>query len=146
MLSLCIHFSDTCWQSCTAGIRMYFFFLKRRQKLCLISLIKKKRVARLINGKPGKNRYNIPTQDTGRPGHPHKNAHTPPRRKASSRLQPGVIVITPPRGQLRLHHRRHDSGIDQGNDQRSILPSLVPATHTHMHALIITLDVLGRPS
>jgi hypothetical protein len=33
-----------------------FFFLKRRQKICLNLLIKKKRIAQLINGKPGENR------------------------------------------------------------------------------------------
>jgi hypothetical protein len=31
----------------------FFFFLKQRQKLCLFQLIKKKRIAQLINGKPG---------------------------------------------------------------------------------------------
>jgi hypothetical protein len=33
-----------------------FFFLKRRQKICLNLLIKKKRIAQLINGKLGENR------------------------------------------------------------------------------------------
>jgi hypothetical protein len=36
----------------------FIFFLKRRQKICLYLLIKKKRIAQLINGKPGENRYN----------------------------------------------------------------------------------------
>jgi hypothetical protein len=37
--------------------------LKRRQKICLNLLIKKKRIAQLINGKPGKNRYNKTTRE-----------------------------------------------------------------------------------
>jgi hypothetical protein len=37
---------------------LFFSFLKRRQKLCPNLLIKKKRIAQLINRKPGKNRYN----------------------------------------------------------------------------------------
>jgi hypothetical protein len=34
----------------------WLFFLKRRQKLCLSLLIKKKRIAQLINGKSDENR------------------------------------------------------------------------------------------
>jgi hypothetical protein len=34
-----------------------FFFLKWRQKICPKLLIKKKRIAQLINKKSGKNRY-----------------------------------------------------------------------------------------
>jgi hypothetical protein len=37
--------------------------LKRRQKICLNLLIKKKRIAQLINRKPGKNRYNKITRE-----------------------------------------------------------------------------------
>jgi hypothetical protein len=49
------------------------FFLKQRQKLCLDLLIKKKRVAQLINGKPDENQYNnntdglLPKQATTQP-------------------------------------------------------------------------------
>jgi hypothetical protein len=39
------------------------FFLKRRQKIYLNLLIKKKRIAQLINGKLGKNRYNKTTRE-----------------------------------------------------------------------------------
>jgi hypothetical protein len=35
--------------------------LKRRQKICLDLLIKKKRIAQLINGKPGENHHNKKT-------------------------------------------------------------------------------------
>jgi hypothetical protein len=42
-----------------------FFFFKRRQKLCLNLLIKKKRIARLICGKPSENRYNKPRAHPG---------------------------------------------------------------------------------
>jgi hypothetical protein len=35
--------------------------LKRRQKICLNLLIKKERIAQLINGKPDENRYNKTT-------------------------------------------------------------------------------------
>jgi hypothetical protein len=35
----------------------FFFFLKRSQNLWLNLLIKKERIAQLIYGKPGKNRY-----------------------------------------------------------------------------------------
>jgi hypothetical protein len=41
-----------------SNCRRKLFFFKRRQKLCLNLLIKKKRIAQLINEKPGKNRYN----------------------------------------------------------------------------------------
>jgi hypothetical protein len=38
-------------------------FLKWRQKLCLNLLIKEKRIARLINGKPSENRHNKTTSE-----------------------------------------------------------------------------------
>jgi hypothetical protein len=38
--------------------RKMFLFLKQGQKLCLNLLIKKKRIAQLINRKPNKNYYN----------------------------------------------------------------------------------------
>jgi hypothetical protein len=41
---------------------MLLLFLKRRQKFCLYPLIKKKRIAQLINGKPGENRYSKTTR------------------------------------------------------------------------------------
>jgi hypothetical protein len=41
-----------------------FFFLKRRQKICPNLLIKKKRIAQLINGKLGENHYNKTTRET----------------------------------------------------------------------------------
>jgi hypothetical protein len=40
------------------------FFLKWEQKICPNLLIKKKRIAQLINGKPSKNRYNKTTKET----------------------------------------------------------------------------------
>jgi hypothetical protein len=42
---------------------LHFFFLKWRQKICLNLLIKKKRIAQLINGKPGENQYNKTTRE-----------------------------------------------------------------------------------
>jgi hypothetical protein len=39
-----------------------FSFFKRRQKICLNLLIKKKRIAQLINRKPDKNHYNKTTR------------------------------------------------------------------------------------
>jgi hypothetical protein len=50
--------------------------LKRRQKLCLDLLIKKKRIAQLINGKPDKNRYNR-----------NKSQHTNSQCKTASNLK-----------------------------------------------------------
>jgi hypothetical protein len=41
----------------------YMDLLKRRQKICLKLLIKKKRIAQLINGKPGENRYKKTTKE-----------------------------------------------------------------------------------
>jgi hypothetical protein len=62
----------------------YFFFLKRRQKICLNLLIKKKKIAQLINGKPDENRYNnhhthglLPKQDTPWPPWPPSSPNTP---------------------------------------------------------------------
>jgi hypothetical protein len=43
---------------CTLHRLIFFFFLKWGQKLCSNPLIKKKRIAQLINGKLGENRYN----------------------------------------------------------------------------------------
>jgi hypothetical protein len=50
--------------------------LKWRQKLCPNLLIKKK-IAQLINGKPGKNRYNKPQENNS------KNT-PPPNQQAST--------------------------------------------------------------
>jgi hypothetical protein len=49
--------------------------LKRRQKLCLNLLIKKERIAQLIYGKPGKNRYkhNTPAKATQQTPATHLN-------------------------------------------------------------------------
>jgi hypothetical protein len=44
------------------SIKIAFFF-KWRQKICLNLLIKKKRDAQLINGKPGENRYKKTTSE-----------------------------------------------------------------------------------
>jgi hypothetical protein len=48
----------------SATVLSVFFFLKRRQKICLYLLIKKKRIAQLINGKPSENRYNTTNKRT----------------------------------------------------------------------------------
>jgi hypothetical protein len=42
------------------NISLNLFFLKRGQKLCPKLLVKKKRIAQLINGKLCENRYNKP--------------------------------------------------------------------------------------
>jgi hypothetical protein len=47
-----------CAHRTTSPPHSSFFFLKRGQKNCPNLLIKKKRIAQFINGKPGKNRYN----------------------------------------------------------------------------------------
>jgi hypothetical protein len=49
-----------------------YFFLKWRQKHCLYLLIKKKRIAQLIYGKPGENQYNKAPQST----HKTRKTHT----------------------------------------------------------------------
>jgi hypothetical protein len=46
---------------------IFFFFLKRGQKLCPNLLIKKERIAQLINGKLSENRYNNTTSNTEDP-------------------------------------------------------------------------------
>jgi hypothetical protein len=40
------------------------FFLKQGQKICPNLLLDKKRIAQLINGKPGENRYNKIMRET----------------------------------------------------------------------------------
>jgi hypothetical protein len=42
---------------------MHLFFFEREQKLCSNLLIKKKRIAQLINGKLSENWYNKPQAD-----------------------------------------------------------------------------------
>ena len=87
------------------GLKLYILCLPRRISH---SLITKKRVARLINRKPGENHHIRPvkTRHNGRAGYTHKNAHMLSKRKASSRLQFGVIIIAPLLAQLRPHHQR----------------------------------------
>jgi hypothetical protein len=57
------------------------FFLKRRQKLCLDLLIKKKRIAQLINKKPSKNHYNKNTSQ-----HTNRQCKTAPNLKQPQTL------------------------------------------------------------
>jgi hypothetical protein len=45
------------------GNLLYVFFLKWEQKICPNPLIKKKRIAQIINEKPDKNRYNQITKE-----------------------------------------------------------------------------------
>ena len=87
------------------GLKWYILCLPRRISN---SLITKKRVARLINRKPGKNHHMRPvkTRHNGRAGYTHKNAHMLSKRKVPSRLQFGIIIITPLRAWLRPHHQR----------------------------------------
>jgi hypothetical protein len=64
--------------------------LKRRPKLCLVLLIKKKRVAQLIYEKPGENQYNETPQTTHEKTHTHGDnptnspKHTTPLTLADS--------------------------------------------------------------
>jgi hypothetical protein len=52
------------------------FFLKREQKLCPNLLIKKKRIAQLIYGKPGKNQYKLTTMNYFENKKPHAHEQT----------------------------------------------------------------------
>ena len=60
------------------------------------SLIKQKRIVRLINGNPGENRHNTSTQRAHRPTwHPQDHAHR--RGEDTVEVACNVIVITSPR-------------------------------------------------
>jgi hypothetical protein len=56
----CMHELHACIHGPTTTI---IVFLKREQKICPNLLIKKKRIAQLINGKPGENRYSNTSND-----------------------------------------------------------------------------------
>jgi hypothetical protein len=62
-----------------------FFFLKRRQKICLNLLIKKKRVAQLINGKPSENHYKEPTSNNSQSTQLTNHLGRPTRYTAATR-------------------------------------------------------------
>jgi hypothetical protein len=77
--------------------------LKQRQKICLNLLIKKKRIAQLINGKPGKNHYNKTIREqhlkstTSKPTstlNPQPRTPGAPRRKED----PNKYITDNPRG------------------------------------------------
>ena len=73
-----------------------FFFFWNKAKDLPFSLIKKKRIARLINGNPGENRHNTPTQRAHRPTW-HPQDHTHRRGEDTVEVACNVIVITSPR-------------------------------------------------
>jgi hypothetical protein len=60
------------------GLALELNFIKRRQKLCLNLLIKKKRIAQLINGKLGKNVTTKPQDNKPKACDLKTNKHTQP--------------------------------------------------------------------
>jgi hypothetical protein len=66
-----------------------FFFLKREQKICPNLLIKKKRGAQLIKGKPGENLYKETTNEQ-RP----TQATTRPTRQTNNHSKPATTELT----------------------------------------------------
>ena len=115
------------------GLKWYILCLPQRISH---SLITKKRVARLINRKPGENHHMRPvkTRHNGRAGYTHKNAHMLSKRKASSRLQFGVIVIAPLHARLRPHHQRppRNLHIERGYGEKDVSRVCVRGTETQL--------------